>query len=232
MENSKIIYKAENLKKSFLIGKGKRVEVLKGLNFEIKEGEFVIIFGPSGSGKSTLLHILVGLEPPTEGRVYFRGKDIYSLSDDERANLREKEIGMLYQQPIWIRSLNVLENVAFPLILQGYERKKAFPLALSYLAQNKMEAFKDYYPQELSGGEQQKVALARGTVINPPVLIADEPTGNLDQDSGKELMHLLTLQNKSFQRTIIMVTHELSFLDYAKRVIRMIDGKIVADFYQ
>lgn len=231
MAEEDIIYRVDNLKKNFFVGK-QTVEVLKGITFEVKRGEFLIIFGPSGCGKSTLLHILIGLEKPTEGKVHFLGEDLYKLSEDERADLREKKIGMLYQQPTWIRSLNVIENVALPLFLQGYTRREAFPLALSYLAQNKMEKFSNMFCQELSGGQQQKVGISRATVINPPVLITDEPTGNLDQVSGKEVMDLLKLQNKSFQRTIIMVTHDLSFLDYANHVIRIVDGKIISDFYQ
>ncbi len=225
-----IIFKVENLRKSFDVGIGERIEVLKGINFEIKRGEFVIIFGPSGCGKSTLFNILIGLEEPTKGNVIFLGRDIYKMSEDERADLREKEIGMLYQQPVWISALNVLENVAFPLILHGVSRGRAIPLALSYLAQNRMETWKDFNPKELSGGQQQKVGLSRATVTNAPVLIADEPTGNLDRESAVELMNLLLRQSISFGRTTVMATHDISFLDYADRVLRIVDGIIGAEY--
>ena len=220
------IIKTENLKKSFFVKIGK-IEVLKGINLEIKKGDFGIIFGPSGCGKSTLLHTLIGLEEPTEGKVYFEGKDLYSLDEDERADLREKKIGMLYQQPTWITSLRVLENVAFPLILRGYSFKKASSLAFSALAQVGMEKWKDFFPQELSSGQQQKISLARAIVSNPDFLIADEPTGNLDEKSGEKLLELLKWQNRIFGRTILMVTHDLRYLSYGDVLYQMLDGKII-----
>lgn len=229
-EEEELIYKIENLKKVFTLGSGDKVEVLKGVNLTIKRGEFLVIFGPSGCGKSTLLHTLIGLEPPTSGSLKFLGKDLYSLNEDQRADLREKTIGMLYQQPTWITSLKVIENVAFPLMLQGMERERAMPLALSYLAQSRMEKWKDHFPQEMSGGQQQRVGLARAVVANPPVLITDEPTGNLDQKASVELMDLLMRQNQSFQRTMIMVTHDLSFLDYANRIIKIVDGMVTNEY--
>ena len=229
-EEQELVYEIKNLKKVFTLASGDKIEVLKEINLKIKKGEFLIIFGPSGCGKSTLLHTLIGLEPPTSGKINFLGKDLYSLDEDQRADLRERTIGMLYQQPTWITSLKVIENVAFPLILQGMSRERAMPLALSYLAQSRMEKWKDHFPQEMSGGQQQRVGLARAVVANPPVLITDEPTGNLDQKASVELMDLLMRQNLSFQRTMIMVTHDLGFLDYANRIIRMVDGKIVNEY--
>lgn len=230
MENEEIIFKVENLRKSFNVGVDEKLEVLREINLEIKRGEFVIIFGPSGCGKSTFFHTLIGLEEPTAGKVYFLGKDLYAMEEDERADLREKEIGMLYQQPVWIGSLNVVENIAFPLILHGMTLEKAIPLAFSYLAQNKMEKWKDNNPKELSGGQQQKVGLSRAVVNNAPVLVADEPTGNLDRSSGVELMNLLLRQSISFKRTTIMATHDLSFFDYADRVIRIENGSVFAEY--
>jgi len=220
------IIKTENLKKSFFVKIGK-IEVLKGINLEIKKGDFGIIFGPSGCGKSTLLHTLIGLEKPTEGKVYFEEKDLYALNEDERADLREKKIGMLYQQPTWITSLRVLENVALPLILQGYSFEKASPLALSALAQMGMEKWKDFFPQELSSGQQQRIGLARAIVSNPDFLIADEPTGNLDEKSGERLLEFLKWQNQVFGRTILMVTHDLRYLSYGNVFYQMLDGKII-----
>lgn len=230
MEKEEIIFKVEHLRKSFNVGIGEKIEVLRDINLEIKRGEFVIIFGPSGCGKSTFLHTLIGLEEPSGGKVYFLGRDLYAMGEDERANIREKKIGMLYQQPVWISSLNVVENVAFPLILCGMTLERAKPLALSYLAQNKMEQWQDFNPKELSMGQQQKVGLSRAVVNNPPVLVADEPTGNLDRFSGIELMDLLLRQCISFNRTTIITTHDLSFFDYADRVVRIEEGIVFGEY--
>lgn len=223
------LFQIKNLYKSFKVA-DKTVPILKGVSFDVEKEDFLVIFGPSGCGKSTLLHIMIGLENPTSGKVSFLGKDIYKITEDQRAELRKGKIGMLYQQPTWITSLKVLENIAFPLILHGNSFEKASSLALSYLAQTKMENWKGYYPQTLSAGQQQKIGLARAIINNPIILITDEPTGNLDRKSGDELMELLKWQNKTYKRTIIMVTHDLIYLRYAKRIIEVIDGKISEDY--
>jgi len=219
------IIETVNLHKSFFPG-GREVPVLRGINLEIKEGEFLIIHGPSGCGKSTLLHSLLGLERPTRGRVFFLKKDFYSLNEDKRAEIRKRNFGMIYQQPYWIRSLPILGNIAFPLTLLGVSRNKAVRKAKEALEKVGMQDWADFFPTELSSGQQQKVALARAIIHNPKVLIADEPTGNLDSISGKELMKLLVNFNKQ-GKTIIMVTHEKDYLKYAFRVVEMKDGEII-----
>ena len=255
------IIRVEHLSKSFPVG-AQMVPVLKDVSFTVEPLDFLIIFGPSGCGKSTLLHTLIGLEPPTSGKVVFLGKDLYgekassikyqvssmenkknkilntkylipntNISEDERSEFRKRHIGMVYQQPNWIRSLTVVENVAFPLLLLGQEREKSLAEAREMLAALEMSLWQDYLPSELSSGQQQRVALARALINSPKVIIADEPTGNLDYESGQELMELLVDLNKKQGHTIIMVTHDLEYLDFATKVIRMLDGRLVA-FYE
>ncbi len=223
------LLKVENVKKSFKIGNS-TIDILKGISFEVNQGDFAIIFGPSGSGKSTLLHVILGLEIPSEGDVTFLGESFYKLKDeDDRSGIRKKHIGMVYQQPNWIKSLNVVENVAFPLILLGVEKAESVKQAWKQLEQINLQKWVSYVPTELSGGQQQRVALARALITNPSVIIADEPTGNLDFQAGKDLMNLLMKLNEQ-GRTIIMVTHDLEYLKYAKRAIQILDGQVVAMF--
>jgi len=255
------IIRVEHLSKSFPVG-AQMVPVLKDISFEVEPLDFLIIFGPSGCGKSTLLHTLIGLEPPTSGKVIFLGKDLYgekvlgikhqassvenkknkilntkhlmpdtNIGEDERSEFRKRHIGMVYQQPNWIRSLTVVENVAFPLLLLGQEKEKSLAKAREMLAALEMSSWQDYLPSELSSGQQQRVALARALINSPKVIIADEPTGNLDYESGQELMELLVDLNKKQGHTIIMVTHDLEYLGFATKVIRMLDGQLVA-FYE
>jgi len=202
------------------------VQVLKKINLEIKEGDFSIIFGPSGCGKSTLLHIILGLEPPTTGTVHFFGMNFYAYTEDERSEFRKNNIGMVYQQPNWIKSLTVLENVAFATSLLGLDKQKAKEKARGALKMVGMVGWADYLPTELSSGQQQKVSLARALVTDPKVIIADEPTGNLDYQSGVELMQLFkSLENQG--KTIIMVTHNVENVDFATSVIQMFDGEVI-----
>jgi len=214
-----------NLHKSFFPG-GREVRVLKGIDFEIKEGEFLIIHGPSGCGKSTLLHSILGLEEPTKGRVLFLEKDFYFLDEDKRAEIRKRNFGMIYQQPYWIRSLPVLGNIAFSLTLLGVSKSEAIQKAKEILKKVEMQDWMDFFPTELSSGQQQKVALARAIIHNPKILIVDEPTGNLDSKAGFELMGLLANLNKQ-GKTVVMVTHDADHLKYASRLVEMKDGKII-----
>jgi putative ABC transport system ATP-binding protein len=221
---------AKNITKSFQVG-AQEIKVLKDISFEVKGGDFVIIFGPSGSGKSTLLHVLLGLEVPNSGNLTIMGTDIYSnRSEDDRAVLRKQLIGMVYQQPNWIKSLNVLENVAFPMLLLGREREHALQLAHDALTQVGMENWAHYKPTELSGGQQQRVALSRALINSPEIIIADEPTGNLDFQSGQEIMQLLHEMNSKINKTVIMVTHDLEYMKYARTIIRMLDGQILRTY--
>lgn len=226
---SKVI-NVTDLKKDFTVGT-QIVSVLKGVTFEINKGEFAVIIGASGSGKSTLLHTLLGLEPPTSGSVKVLDTEIYANTvEDDRSVFRKRHIGMVYQQPNWIRSLSVLENVAFPLILLGIDKTESTKRAWEAIFNVGMREWTNYKPTELSGGQQQKVALARALVINPEIIVADEPTGNLDYESGKNLMEMLVdLNNQG--RTIIMVTHDLEYLKYCNTAVRIKDG-IVQGVYR
>ncbi len=213
--------------KSFTVGE-QEIPVLKNISFQIKSGDFLVIFGASGSGKSTLLHTLLGLEPPTKGKVLLLGEDLYSdKSDDDRGFFRKQHIGMVYQQPNWIRSLRVVENVAFPLFLLGVEREIALNKARDMLKSVKMDNWATFYSSELSGGQQQRIALARALISNPEIIVADEPTGNLDFESGQSVLELLSELNGKYGKTIIMVTHDLEYLKYAKRAIRVFDGQLI-----
>jgi putative ABC transport system ATP-binding protein len=226
MEKATPVISIRNLSKSFEIG-NQTIPVLKDINLEIGERDFVVIFGPSGCGKSTLLYTLLGLETPTSGIVEVLGENIYkSDEEDDRTEFRKKHIGMVYQQSNWINSLTVIENVALPLVLSGKSKTESLERALKMLTVAKMEEWANYKPAELSSGQQQKVAVARAIITDPEMIVADEPTGNLDFESGQYLIHLLGDLNH-VGKTVVMVTHDLEYLKYAKTVVRMLDGKIV-----
>lgn len=226
--NDKIVLEGNDLVKIFKVGNS-FVEVIKGVNISVKKGEFIILFGSSGCGKSTLLNMLLGLETPTEGKVNFIGKDIYSFNEDDRSQVRKENVGLIYQQQNWIKSLNVLENVAFPLTLRGYSEKDRNEKAIELLSMVHMEGAAYQVPTELSSGQQQKVSFARALISNPVLLVADEPTGNLDSKSSIALMDLFMEHNKR-GNTIIMVTHDLGFLTYATRSVNMSDGLIIKEY--
>lgn len=228
VRSHKVIIKAENVSKTFRRGR-RRIHSLWGINLNVYSGEFVIVFGPSGCGKSTLLHTLLGLEPPDTGRVYLRGKNLYRLGEDERAGFRREKVGMVFQQSNWIKSLNVIDNVAYPLFLAGQSKEKIFARAGGLLESLGVAKMAVASPTELSGGEQQKVALARALATNPGILVCDEPTGNLDSKSSRELIGLLTTLNQQERKAVVMVTHEPTFLRVANRRVFMKDGKIVKD---
>lgn len=225
----KIYIQTHDLQKSFTIKDGE-VKVLKGIDLTIREGEFVIIFGPSGCGKSTLLHTLLGLERPTAGEVHVDGKNYYELDEDERAMYRRYHYGIIYQQPLWISSLSVKENVSFILHLTNYDEKTMQSKVHEILSTVGMEEWSDYRPSELSSGQQQKISLARALTLDPMLLVADEPTGNLDTVSGEELIE--TFRKISQEgRTIIMVTHDLEYLKYGTHLVHMVDGEVVEEIY-
>lgn len=218
------------LHKSFVVG-AQTVSILKNIDLQVKNGEFVVVIGPSGSGKSTLLHSILGLEEPTKGEVIFLNSNLYKLaSDDARADFRKAHIGMVYQQPNWIKAINVISNVAFPLALLGVGKEERLKKAEEMLKSVQMLDWAHYHPAELSSGQQQRVALARALITNPEVIIADEPTGNLDFESGEQLMTLLQQYNKKAGKTILMVTHDLVYLKYADRGIRLFDGMVQDNF--
>lgn len=226
---TKILIEFQSVFKSFPMKEGE-VQVLKNINLKIYENEFVIIFGPSGCGKSTLLHILLGLEPPTAGKVFFDGADFYQKNEDQRALIRRYKVGMVYQQPLWVSALTVKENVGFPLHLLGFLPEEIEKKADEVLALVEMTYRKDFYPTELSSGQQQKISLARALVVDPLLIVADEPTGNLDTVSGHQLLETF-LKLRERGKTIVMVTHDLEYLKYATKIFHMIDGQIVEEYY-
>lgn len=223
------LLKTVNVEKSFYVGLPSEVKILKGINFDVNKGDFVIIFGPSGCGKSTLLHTMLGLETPTSGSVLLEGGDFYSLTEDKRAVYRRHKVGIIYQQPLWISSLNIEENVIFTLRLLNLEDEQANARVDEVLSTVGMQEWKNYRPQELSSGQQQKVSLARALSINPILIVADEPTGNLDTISGQQLVEQFTELNKK-GITIIMVTHDLEYLKYGNKIMHMIDGMVVEQY--
>lgn len=222
------IIKIEGVKKGFQVGE-RMIPILYGIDFEIKKGDFTLLIGPSGCGKSTLLHIINGLEPPTEGKIIIDDFDIWAYSKDWRADFRNKNIGFIPQQPFWIKSLSVLENIVIPAVISGKTFHESLPKAAEMIALVGMKEWSDHRPYELSGGQQQRIALARALLLDPHIVIADEPTGNLDQKAGEELMDLLSNINKKFAITVLMVTHNQDQYKYGTRIISLLDGKVISD---
>lgn len=220
-----VVIKLRDVHKTYDTG-FRKIKAVQGVDLDIHSKDFVIIFGPSGCGKSTLLNIILGLDAPEKGKVFVRRKNVYSMTEDERAYFRTNRMGVVYQQPTWIKSLSVIDNVAFPLFLRGISTKSSHKLAMRQLEVVGMEKYRDHKPVELSGGQQQKVSLARAMANNPWTILLDEPTGNLDSKSGDNVIKLMRKINKEGKRTIIMVTHNYSYLLHANKVFHMVDGEI------
>lgn len=201
----------------------------KGVDLEVKARDFVVIFGPSGCGKSTLLNMMVGVDEPTRGKVTVRGKNIFEMDEDERGIFRSKKMGIIYQMPYWIKSLNVVENVAVPLLIDGMKESKAIERAHSLLAELKVAKLARQKPGQLSGGEQQRIGFARALISNPWIVVADEPTGNLDSTASDEVMSLFNTLNVKMKKTILLVTHNPAYWTLGTRRIEMKDGQIVKD---
>lgn len=222
------VVEIKDLFKEFQLGAA-TVNILKGINVSIARGEFVMLMGPSGCGKSTLLHIIYGLEPPTKGLVYIEGESIWEHSKNWRAFFRNQYIGFIPQQAFWLKALTVVENVAISGFIGGRGYRESVERAYKTLQIVGMEEWAHYRPLDLSGGQQQKVSFARAMLLNPKFIIADEPTGNLDQKSGVQLMDLIKKFNEKFGITVLMVTHNPDQIDYATKVIHMVDGVVVDD---
>ena len=206
------------------------VRALDHVNLEIQKGEFVAIIGHSGSGKSTLMNMLGCLDIPTSGEYYLNGKDVSEMGDNQLSEIRNEEIGFIFQGFNLIANLTAIENVELPLIYRGIGRSERHRLALEALKMVGLEQRIHHKPAEMSGGQQQRVAIARAIAAKPPVILADEPTGNLDSASTKEIMEILRgLHNSG--RSVILITHDNDIADQAKRVVRILDGKIVEDYY-
>ena len=220
------ILKVENLVKTY--GKGEtKINAVDDISFTINKGEFVAIVGASGSGKSTLLHLIGGVDRPTSGKVYIDGKDIYALNNDNLAIFRRRQIGLIYQFYNLIPILNVEENITLPCDLDGCEiDKKRLQEMLKTLG---LENRRTHLPNQLSGGQQQRVSIGRAMINNPAIMLADEPTGNLDSKASEEIIALLKLSNKKFNQTVIIITHDLEIAKEAERVITIEDGKIIKD---
>ena len=200
------------------------VQALREVSCVIPKSSFTIVFGPSGSGKSTLFNVMAGLEPPTTGRVLYEGNNIYALDSDQRANFRSRTIGMVYQSNYWINSLSVIENVALPLMLTGYTKKQAELFAQESLDLIGMSQYGRYKPFVLSGGQQQRISMARALAPNPLVLMADEPTGNLDTKNGLMLIKILQDLQQKYKKTVIMITHNTEYLQYSNHRLIIQDG--------
>ena len=217
------ILRVENLNKVY--GKGTtEVKALDNVSFKVDKGEFVAIVGASGSGKSTLLHLIGGVDRPTSGKVFINGKDIYQYNDDELAIFRRREIGLIYQFYNLIPILNVEENITLPLKLdcrEVDEQKLNELLKILGIENRRM-----HLPNELSGGQQQRTSIGRALITNPAIVLADEPTGNLDSKSSDEIVELLKKSNKEYNQTIIMITHNMDIAKCADRILRIEDGKI------
>ncbi len=220
------ILRVENLTKVY--GKGTtKVVALDNVSFSVEKGEFVAIVGASGSGKSTLLHLIGGVDRPTSGKVYIDGKDIYNLNDDKLAIFRRRQVGLIYQFYNLIPILTVEENITLPLSLDNREVPKQELKELINLLG--LESRKNHLPNELSGGQQQRTSIGRALITRPAIILADEPTGNLDSKNSDEIVDLLKKSNKDYKQTIIMITHNMEIAEKADRIIKLEDGKIVLE---
>lgn len=220
------ILKVENLSKVY--GKETtKVTALDNVSFKVDKGEFVAIVGASGSGKSTLLHLIGGVDRPTSGKVYIDGKDIYKFNDDELAIFRRRQVGLIYQFYNLIPILNVEENITLPLNLDNREVNENKLNELIKLLG--LESRRTHLPNELSGGQQQRTSIGRAMITNPAIILADEPTGNLDSKSSDEIVELLKKSNRDYKQTIIMITHNMEIAKIADRIIKIEDGKIVKE---
>ena len=225
MASPKVLLSVNAVSQSFRSGT-ETIDVLRDVSFAIEDGTFNIVYGASGSGKSTLLNILTGLQSPTKGKVLFANNDIYAYAASRLARYRAHRIGIVYQQNYWVHSLSVMENVALPLYFLGYNRRLANDLAQISLERVGMQQYARKVPALLSGGEQQRVAMARALVNDPMIIIADEPTGNLDSVNGDKVMDLLRLANTDSRRTVILVTHNMEYLPLADHLLHIQDGVV------
>lgn len=214
------------LTKTFVTGKEEE-PVLKGLNFSVEQGEFVSIMGPSGSGKSTLLYLLGGLDKPTNGTILLEGKDLSSLKKKAMSKLRRTKIGFVFQFYNLVQNLSVEDNIMLPIVLDGKNPKKYEKKLLEILETIGLAEKRKSTPRELSGGQQQRVAIARALISEPDIIFLDEPIGNLDSKTGKEIMELFRKINVQFGKTLVQVTHSQSAAQYGTSIIQLVDGEIV-----
>ena len=221
------IIKIRNIIRDFQLGQ-ETVHVLKGIDLDIEKGEYVAIMGPSGSGKSTLMNLIGCLDTPTSGSYILNGKDVSQMSDDELAEIRNKEIGFVFQTFNLLPRTTALDNVALPMVYAGYSKKDRTERAVQVLHDVGLSDRMDHRPNQLSGGQRQRVAVGRALVNKPSIILADEPTGNLDSKTGAEIMNLIEDIHKA-GNTIIVVTHEEEIAAHAQRIIRLRDGMVESD---
>ncbi len=226
MTNNLNVLEGRNLTKEYLMG-DTVTKVLNDISLQIYQGEFVSIMGPSGSGKSTLLYILGGLDTPTNGNVFMEGKDIAKYNDYQKSIMRRRNIGFVFQFYNLIPNLNVEENILLPILLDGKNAKDYQKELHSILEIVGLSSRRKHTPRELSGGQQQRVAIARALINNPDIILADEPTGNLDSSTGTEIMKLLQQINQQKNKTIIMVTHSTDASLYSSRILSVKDGRLI-----
>ena len=216
--------KTENLKKVYYL-EGAEIHALKGINLEIKDGEMVALMGPSGSGKSTLLHLLGGIDIPTEGKVFIKDKDIFHLPEKQLSRFRNENIGFVFQFHYLLPEFTALENVMLP--AEIYKKKDAKEKAKEILVRLGLGHRLGHRPSQMSGGEQQRVAIARAIINNPDILLADEPTGNLDSENSKIVMNILKEMNEKYKVTMVIATHDMEVAEYCSRIIKLKDGKLI-----
>ena len=218
----------KNLNKSFKLGKNDEVKVLKSLNFTVKKGSFLSIMGPSGCGKSTLLYLLGGLDNPTSGVININGRDISTLKEKEKAKMKRREVGFVFQFYNLVPNLTIEDNILLPLLMDGKKIKNYKEDLNNILDLVGLKDKRKMTPRELSGGQQQRVAIARALLFKPEIILADEPIGNLDSKTGESIMELFRDINKKFGTTIVQVTHAESSAYYGDSVLRLLDGEIVS----
>ena len=223
------LIRVEGLHKQYEIAGGRAAPVLHDVNLSIAPGEFVAIMGPSGSGKSTFMNILGCLDTPTSGHYFLNGRDVAQLSPDELALLRNSLIGFVFQGFNLLKRVTAQDNVALPLLYAGLGQAERRIRALEMLRQTGLEKFSLSLPNQLSGGQQQRVAIARALINRPPLILADEPTGNLDTHTSQEIMEIFTRLNREQGMTVILVTHEPDIARYAGRLVRFVDGRVAHD---
>jgi putative ABC transport system ATP-binding protein len=220
------VIEVRNLYKLYRVG-DEIVRALDGVDFQIREGEFCAIVGTSGSGKSTLLNMLAGLEKPTKGEVVIAGKHIEHLKEDELVTFRRENVGFIFQSFHLIGTMNAVENVALPLSFRGVPRDERMQKARQMLESVNLQKHMKHFPNQMSGGQQQRVGVARALVVDPKIIFADEPTGNLDSHTSEEVMRLMQDVVHNRNKTLVMVTHDNHLAEYADRVFHILDGKIV-----
>jgi len=222
------LIKLKDITKTFIMG-DETLTVLKDITFDVNNGELLSITGPSGSGKSTLMHLIGCLDTPTTGTYLLEDKDVSNLSPDQLAHIRNKLIGFVFQRFYLLPDLTALDNVALPQMYAGSSEKVAREQAKKMMELVDLSDRLDHYPNQLSGGQQQRVAIARALINNPPLILADEPTGNLDSKTGEDIMNIFAHLNKTQHVTIIVVTHDLDLAEKTNRVIKLLDGRLIED---